>query len=274
MQPAYVPRAEGRVHVFDTRELAWQPTSEAGIALKPVRYDNQRGLFLGLVHFAPLTRSGIHQHRGVATSFVVSGGLTDYQGPIRLHQAGINHRGSTHDATSYEETVLVSRLEGPVIYPPERGDLTGLHAGSRHETFDNPAPDVPPDLNVAVDAVQRQATGIEGLSRQPIYDYAGSGSDHRFVQLSMVPGSRCPAWRATATVELWVRGGLVEVNGQVAHGNCFVVIEPGAEVRMASRFGALLLAWAEGPEVWVDAGAATGPRAVRSSLYGFPSLPA
>lgn len=274
MQPAYAPRADGRVHVFDTRDLAWQPTSEAGIALKPVRYDNQHGLFLGLVHFAPLTRSGVHQHRGVATSFVASGGLTDYNGPIRLHEVGINPCGATHDATSYEDTVLVSRLEGPVIYPPERADLTGLHAGSRHEAFDNPAPDVPPEVNVVVDALQRQATGVRGIARQMIYDYAGSGSDHRLVQLAMAPGACCPVWRASAVTEFWIRGGLMEINGQVAHGNCFVVIEPGAEVRMASRYGALLLAWAEGPEVWLDSASATGPRAVRSSLYGFPALAA
>ncbi len=270
MQAAYELQAAGQVQVIDAGALPWQATPDAGLRLKPVRYDDERGHFLGLVSFAPLTRSGLHQHRGVATSFVVDGSLCDYSGPIGLHQAGINLVGSTHDAISYQQTLLVSRLEGPVIYPQSRGDLSGLHAGSRHAAFDNPAPEVPPDINVTVDAQSLHQTGIEGIRRQTVFDYAGTGSAHRFVQLWLAPGSECPAWHCTRLSEFWVRGGQLQINGRSAHGNCFVIVEPGATVRMASPFGALLLAWAEGPEAWVDAAAAQdGPRAQRSSLFGF-----
>ena len=55
-------------------------------------------------------RSGLHQHQGVATSFILQGGLSDYQGAVHLHEVGINYRGSTHDAIAYEPTVLVSKL--------------------------------------------------------------------------------------------------------------------------------------------------------------------
>jgi hypothetical protein len=96
-----------------------------------------------------------------------------------------------------------------------------------------------------------------------------TGSNHRFVQLSLSPGSRCPAWRCRQLTEFWVRGGLLRINGQVAHANCFVVIEPGAEVDMASPFGVLMLAWAEGPETWVDPESIGRARAQRSSLFGF-----
>ncbi|HRH93635.1 MAG TPA: hypothetical protein PKV72_03840 [Candidatus Peribacteria bacterium] len=93
----------------------------------------------------------MHQHRGVATSFVLDGALVDFAGPISLHQAGINLHGATHDAIAYQHTLLVSRLEGPVVYPASRGTLTGLHAGSRHAEFGNPAPEASPDINVAVE---------------------------------------------------------------------------------------------------------------------------
>jgi hypothetical protein len=269
MQAAYTYESAARVHVFDARELPWQDTPEPGLRLKPVRYDDARGHFLGLVGFAPLARSGLHQHRGVATSFVLDGSLVDYAGPIGLHHAGINLVGATHDAAAYQNTLLVSRLEGPVVYPASRGELSGLHAGSRHADFDNPAPEVAPDINIAVDALVPQQSGIPGLRRQTIFDYAGTGSSHRFVQLSMAPGSTCPAWHCRCLTEFWVRGGLLQINGQVAHANCFVVIEPGAEVQMASPFGVLLLAWAEGPEAWVDAVAIGTARAQRSSLFGF-----
>jgi hypothetical protein len=269
MQAAYTYEAAARVHVFDARDLPWQDTPEPGLRLKPVRYDDERGHFLGLVGFAPLARSGLHQHRGVATSFVLDGSLVDFAGPIGLHQAGINLVGATHDAVSYQNTLLVSRLEGPVVYPSSRGELSGLHAGSRHAEFDNPAPEAAPDINVTVDQLVHQQSGIAGVRRQTIFDYAGTGSTHRFVQLSLSPGSRCPVWRCRQLTEFWVRGGLLRINGQVAHANCFVVIEPGAEVDMASPFGVLLLAWAEGPEAWVDPDSIGRARAQRSSLFGF-----
>lgn len=270
MKAAYSFEAAGRVHVFDGHDIPWQETSEPGLRLKPVRYDDALGHFLGLVGFAPLTRSGLHQHRGVATSFVLDGALVDFAGPIGLHQAGINLHGATHDAIAYQHTLLVSRLEGPVVYPASRGTLTGLHAGSRHAEFGNPAPEASPDINVAVDALAPQQTGIAGIRRQTIFDYAGTGSAHRFVQLALAPGSECPAWRCERLTEFWVRGGLLQINGEMtAHGNCFVVIEPGAVLRMASPFGALMLAWAEAPEQWLDAGALDSARARRPSLFGF-----
>jgi hypothetical protein len=269
MIAAYTYEAAGRLHVFDAGAMPWQDTPEPGLRLKPVRYDDEQGHFLGLVGFAPLTRSGLHQHRGVATSFVVDGSLVDYAGPIGLHQAGINLRGATHDAVSYQHTTLVSRLEGPVVYPPSRTDLSGLHAGSRHAEFVNPAPEAAPDINVDVDRLDAWQSGIPLLRRQTIFDYTGTGRAHRFVQLSLAPGAECPPWRCEHLTEFWVRGGLLAINGQVAHANCFVVIEPGATVRMASPFGVLMLAWAEGPEQWVDASAAAGTRSVSSSLFGF-----
>ena len=268
MQGAYDHQPASRVLVFDASALPWQETPEPGLRLKPVRYDNALGHFLGLVGFAPLARSGLHQHRGVATSFIVDGGLTDYHGSIGLHQAGINLNGSTHDALSYQSTLLVSRLEGPVAYPPARAALTGLHAGSVHDAFVNPAPDVPPEINVTVDQLPVAQTGVPGIRRQTVFDYAGTGSAHRFVQLALAPGAVCPLWHASALTEFWVRGGLLQMGARTVHANSFVIIEPGATVDMRSTFGALVLAWAEGPEAWQAEPAATG-HAVRSSLFGF-----
>jgi hypothetical protein len=271
LQAAYRPTAGAApaAHVFDGAALDWQATSQPGLRLKPVRYDDELGLYLGWVSFAPMARSGLHQHRGVATSFVVDGSLTDYHGSIGLHEVGINLVGATHDAVSYQQTVLVSRLEGPVVYPSEHGDLSGLHAGSRHAEVVNPAPDVPPEINVAVDTLPAYETGIAGLRRQMVFDYAGTGSAHRFVQLHFGPGATVPAWRAGACTEFWVRGGRLVFDGTTVLANSFVIVEPGAVVQIASPHGALVMAWAEGPEQWVASAAPVPSRAVRSSLFGF-----
>lgn len=266
---ACTPGARGAIHLIEGASLEWQPTAEPGLRLKPVRYDNERGHFLGLVEFASMARSGLHQHTDVAISFVLAGGLTDYHGHLGLHQAGVNLRGATHDAVAYQPTLLVARLQGPVLYPRERSELTGLHAGSRHAEIRNPAPDVPPEVNVPVDSLPVAQTGVPGVTRQTVFDYAGTGHAHRFVQLSMRPGSQCPAWRAGGLTEGWVRGGLLEIDGRIAAANTFVVIEPGATVRCASPHGALWLAWAEAPESWLEPLAAEAALAARPSLFGF-----
>lgn len=248
MQAPYTLSAggRGRVHVFDMATQPWQPTANPGLWLKPVRHDDPLGLYLGLVRFEPGTRSGLHQHQGVATSFVVDGGLTDYHGCLGLHEAGINFRGSTHDAIAYRPTLLVSRLEAPVTYPAG-SDISGVHAGSRYGAVLNERPDVPPDVNVAVDRLAHEDTGVPGVRRQVIYDYAHAGGGRRMAQMSLRPGAVCE-FSVDALTEFWLRGGQLQANGQAAHANCFIVCEPGAAVSLRSPYGALLIAWAEGRE--------------------------
>jgi len=260
----YQRQRQEQVRVFDASALPWLDTPNPGLRLKPIRLDDERGEFLGLIAFDAFTKSGLHQHQGIATSFILEGGLTDYHGPVHQHEVGINYRGSTHDAMAWVPSVLVSKLEGPVTYPTDAGVLSGIHAGSRHEDFRNPDPDVPPEVNVAIDALPRRATGVAGLARQDIYDYAHSPDTRRMLQWHVRPETEIPAWQASDFVELWVRGGEIAVNGQRAHANCFVVIEPGATVRIASGYGALVLGWAEGPERW------SGSEAVENrNLFGF-----
>ena len=259
---AYQRLVEERVHVFDASAMPWEETARPGLRLKSIRINDERGEFLGQIAFDQFVRSGLHQHQGVATSFILEGGLTDYMGHVNQNEVGINYRGSTHDAISYVPTVLVSKLEGPVTYPPEDKLLSGVHAGSTYQSFRNPDPDVPPEINVAIDRVAAVGTGLPGLTRQPIYDYAGSGTIRRLLQWRLRPETELPAWQASDWVELWIRGGEIVVSGQKAHANCFVVIEPGATVRIDSPFGAIALVWAEGRERW-PAGAASG------DLFGF-----
>ena len=265
MRPSvYTRQARARVHVFDATPMPWEDTARPGLTMKTIRIDDDRGEFLGLIRFDRFVRSGVHQHQGVASSFIVEGGLTDYHGPVLQHQMGINFRGSTHDAMAYVPTVLVSKLEGPVTYPVDAGVLSGIHAGSRHENFRNPAPDVPPEVNVVIDALPRLETGVAGLRRQDIYDYAHTTDVRRLAQWHLRPETEVPTWQASDWVELWIRGGEIAVNGEPAHANCFVVIEPGATVRIASPYGALVLAWAEGQERWSDS-----EREPPRNLFGF-----
>ncbi len=241
------------VTIVDAATLDWRPAGKEGLALKVVREDRAKGLFLGAVAFEPMARSGLHQHQGVATSFFARGGLTDYSGSAVLHDIGINLKGSTHDAIAYESSLLISRLEGPVTYPEGAGSLHGLHIGAYHAEVENERPDVAPEINVPLASVSAFATGVQGLTRRTLFDYAGVGDNHRMLQWTLRPGTTVPRFKATALVEMWMHAGDLAINGASAHADCFVIIEPGQEVSLASAFGARLLVWTEGPALAVDA---------------------
>jgi hypothetical protein len=98
---------------------------------------------------------------------------------------------------------FVARLEAPVTYPPQDGPLHGLHAGARHAPLTNPAPSVLPDINVSIDALATQGTGVEGVLRQSVFDYAPTPDDHRMVQVSIRPQARLPRLRAPTTTSTW-----------------------------------------------------------------------
>ena len=254
--------ADATVTVCDADGLPWRTAGKAGISLKYVREDRERGRFLGLVGFEPVTRSGLHQHLGVATSLVLDGSLTDYQGPIGLHWAGINLKGATHDAVAYQRCMLMSRLEAGVIYPEETNRDYALHTGPRFGAIRNPNPETPPDINIDVEALRALPTGVAGTTRKMIFDYAVAGGAHRYSELGMLAGSRTPAFTTTAALEFWVRGGDLRIGGKPAHANCFVIVEPGTTLELASDFGALFHCWSEGRMQWAGGEA-------RPDLFGF-----
>ncbi len=236
-------------HVDD---IPWTGAGAEGIFQKAVRVDQDKGLYLGAIALDPFVRTGLHQHQATAISFIVEGEITDYQGVARPGDAGINLAGATHDAIAYSRCVMISRLEGPVVYLESAGQRHDLHPGSRYSSSLSGSAQAFPDINIPVDELPFQDTGIENVRRQSIFDYAGTGDDYRFVQLQLLPGARIPAHRFSALTECYVRAGDLDVAGETLHAGSFLLAEAGAETALATRFGCLLLAWAEGPARWVD----------------------
>ena len=252
-------------NVFISRkeELRWIEASRPGLRLAAIHEDRASGKFLGLLGFEPLAASGLHHHIDIAFSYFLSGGLTDYSGTTVERQMGINMPGATHDAIAYMPTLMASRLDGPVLYGRDAAyeDAPHLHAGARVESFVNPRPEESPDVNISVEMLPATSTAVAGVSRRLICDYKGTTHDFRNTALTLIPGAKVPPFTSCAPIEIFVIAGGFKINGSLALGGGFCVIEPGTQVQLSSDFGAFLLVWSEAPIQWQDQ--------ARTDLFGF-----
>ncbi|MGQ2995075.1 MULTISPECIES: cupin domain-containing protein [unclassified Variovorax] len=250
---------DATIHIHDVAAAPWVEAGKPGLHQKLVRGNEGQGEFLGLLGFDALVASGLHQHTGVTSSYMLGGSLTDHWDTYKEGVTGINLEGSTHDAMCYCKTSMVNRLEAPVLYPQDFS-LHTLHHGSRHGDFGNPAPELTPTLSIEVARVQAVPTAAAGVTRRMIFDYGrpaqhgrpGAAVNHRHVCLTMLPRSRVPVFKTSALTEFFVLGGEMTIDGRRAGPANFVIVEPGTEVAIGSEFGCTLLAWADGPTAWSD----------------------
>lgn len=248
----FLHHPDGRgVYAYDMTAAPWTETGKAGVQQRAVRADPETGHFLGLLRFDPMISSGVHRHLGPATSLMLGGSLADYQDNYGRDTVAINPTGTTHDAISWEGCFFVARLEGATTYLPQEDAGRG-HVGASQSVFTNTAPEVLPALDFPMRSSRQYATSIARLSRRMLFDYRGEAEDHRFVELTLWPDMRIPTHRVTALTEWMVLAGGATINNTVVPIGAIVVLEPGTEVTIESRFGCRLLAWAEGPIEWSD----------------------
>ena len=228
-------------------DLTWIETEKTGMRLAPVRASREDGQYLGYLLFERFAETGVHQHLGPAFSYFLQGGLPDLQGTARAGEMGINLEGATHTAISYGQTLAASRLEAPVIYPSEdavRGEV--LHTGATPGEIENLAPEILPDINVPLESLPWAPTRWTGVQRRMVFDYRDTEHDRRNVQLRLLPGTTTAPFEATAPIDLFVIGGDLSAGGEGVGSGGFMVIEEGARVALSTRYGASVIAWAEG----------------------------
>jgi hypothetical protein len=256
-------RKPAGAYIYPLEDLSWNDSPRTGVRDKAVRRDPASGLYLGAVAFEPLTRSGLHQHRGTALSYFLSGALTDYQGTASAGMAGINFIGATHDAISYGGCLLAARLEGPVVVPDDERGIHPIRNAAGKSRLTNPAPGRWPDLNIPVEELPLVPTPFAGIGRRMVFDYAGTGDVRRMAALTIMPHSPALMIEHSGLTDWFVLAGEIAIGNRRAPANSFAVIEPGSRLEVVSEYGCLLLAWAEGPG-WGDGGG-NG----RADLYGF-----
>jgi len=246
-------RTTNGVTTHALKDLPWVETNKPGVRLASVRMDREDGLFLGFVAMDQFAETGLHHHLGPASSYVLQGALTDYQGPIVAGECGINLKGATHNAIAYEDTLLVARLDAPVIYADESEAAgTPIHTGGFQGEIVNHTPEVMPEIHVDVEAMPWLPTAVAGVVRRNLWNYDQTGMDRRMRQIQILPGTSLPALRMGGLTDIFLMSGDLSAAGQTVGNGGFMVLEEGAEVSFTSRYGALAIVWAEAPSQWVD----------------------
>ncbi|MBU2982822.1 hypothetical protein KO498_13475 [Lentibacter algarum] len=247
-------RTQPGVYGYAAKDLTWRKADKKGMALASVRASREEGKYLGYLRADSMTETGIHQHLGPATSYFLEGGFADYDGYAGRGMLGVNLAGATHSAMAYVDTLMVSRLEAPVIYPSE--DMAGnnsLHTGSYAGEIVNEHPEVSPDINIQVDGVRLARTEIERVSRRVLFDYIGSGENRRCAHMQLLPYSEIPEFTTHEPLDIFVVGGALCVGGEWQEAGAFFVVDPGATTSIKTEFGAMIMVWSEAPITWVNA---------------------
>ncbi|MBM3490308.1 MAG: hypothetical protein FJX68_07640 [Alphaproteobacteria bacterium] len=250
--------------VRQMEDLPWKDAGKPGVHYQEMRYDTQTGRYFGTARFAVGSRSGAHRHLGPGATYMLAGRLTDHHCEAAAGDVLINLDGAVHDVVAYEHSLAVARIDGPVLYPSEDGVLASLGEKARKAGQQVDATlGQQPGIVLKLADLAKRPTGIAGLSRRPIFDYAGQPHQARFVELTLAPGTRVPAHRVGSLTDWFVLSGEVAADGQAAQSAGYVSLQAGAELEIRSRYGCRLLCWADAPVVWAD------KKARLPDLYGF-----
>ena len=253
-----------RIAVHDMTATEWVPSGPAGIWQQNIRSDHAAGRWFGGVRFESLARSGVHRHLGPVGSYMLSGSLVDHVTRMVGGQAVINLTGAVHDVICYDGSMFIARVDGPILYPRDRDGVLnelGLEAAQADESVDATIGQ-PAGICIDADALPPAPGPVPGLTRRMLFDYAGECWQARYCQLAFDPGAAVPAHAVTAMTDLFVLAGELQVGDEAAGSGCYVTIDAETELTMSSRYGARVLAWADGPVRWLDG-------KMRDDLYGW-----
>lgn len=253
-----------RIAVHDMTATEWVPSGPPGVEQQNIRNDVPAGRWFGGVRFAPLARSGVHRHLGPVGSYMLSGSLIDHVTRMTGGQAVMNLTGAVHDVICYDASMFIARVDGPILYPRDKTGVLnelGLEADNAGESVDATVGE-PSDICIDVESLAALPGPVPSVSRRTLYDYNGQPHQARYVQLVLAPGTQVPTHVTTATTDLFVLAGEIRAGDEAAGSGCYVTIDAETEMTLTSRYGARVLAWADGPVRWLDG-------AKRGDLYGW-----
>ncbi len=118
--PTLEPTANGSIYV-QPDAMEWKPTQFAGISIKVLYEDKERGEMTCLLRWEPGARLPMHKHPEIEQTWVLSGSFSDHEGIARAGEFVWRRPGSVHETRSEEGAVILAVYRKPNVFQHSAG---------------------------------------------------------------------------------------------------------------------------------------------------------
>jgi anti-sigma factor ChrR (cupin superfamily) len=103
------------------QDMDWVPTRFAGVSIKVLYEDKEKGEMTCLLKWAPGTSLPMHKHPEIEQTYVLEGSLYDHDGICRAGEYVWRRVGSFHETHSDEGAVLLAIYRKPNVFQNSTG---------------------------------------------------------------------------------------------------------------------------------------------------------
>ena len=113
-------RPDGSVYV-KPQNMAWEPTQFAGISIKVLYEDKDKGEMTCFLKWEPSAALPMHKHPEIEQSYVVEGSFYDHDGICRAGEFVWRRVGSFHETHSDEGAIILAVYRKPNVFQHSSG---------------------------------------------------------------------------------------------------------------------------------------------------------
>jgi anti-sigma factor ChrR (cupin superfamily) len=103
------------------RDMEWAPTQFAGISIKVLYEDKEKGEMTCLLNWAPGASLPMHKHPEIEQTYVLEGSFQDHDGICRAGEYVWRRVGSFHETRSDEGAVILAIYRKPNVFQNSTG---------------------------------------------------------------------------------------------------------------------------------------------------------
>jgi anti-sigma factor ChrR (cupin superfamily) len=103
------------------QDMDWAPTQFAGVSIKVLYEDKEKGEMTCLLKWAPGTSLPMHKHPEIEQTYVLEGSFYDHDGICRAGEYVWRRVGSFHETHSDEGAVILAIYRKPNVFQNSTG---------------------------------------------------------------------------------------------------------------------------------------------------------
>jgi anti-sigma factor ChrR (cupin superfamily) len=103
------------------QDMEWEPTQFAGISIKVVYEDKEKGEMTCFLKWAPGATLPMHKHAEIEQSYVIEGSFYDHDGICRAGEFVWRRIGSFHETHSDDGAVILAIYRKPNVFQNSTG---------------------------------------------------------------------------------------------------------------------------------------------------------